>query len=322
MLTALHAAPEAAVARAVGAGELAALAGAPGVLWVDLQGPTEEETQVLSRVFRFHPLAIEDCVAETNHPKADNYGDYVYLVVHGVRPSNERGRIDVEEVDFFLGRSYVVTYHTAAVRAIDEVRRRCTEVQGEMRAADMLLHAMLDRMVDSYVVKMEALDGEVDQLEHRLFRRHIAGRAVLNEIFSVKKEVLQLRRLVSPQREVVNRFARGEFTVVSAAAAPHFRNVYDHVYRVSEMTETFRDVVTSALETYLTVVANRTNEIMKVLTIVSVILMTSSLVAGIYGMNFAALPGKDWPAGFWASLAVMAAAGGVILMIFKKRRWI
>ncbi|MBI2933889.1 MAG: magnesium/cobalt transporter CorA [Planctomycetes bacterium] len=322
MLHALHAAPGEAVARAVDLKDVAGLVNGPGVLWVDLEDPTEEEAAILSSVFRFHPLAIEDCVAETNHAKVDDYGDYVYLVVHGVKRPDQRGPLDTEEVDFFLGRAVVVTYHTVPVKVIEEVRRRCLEVPNAMRAADFLVHAILDRLVDSYVTKMEALDAEIDALEQRLFRRNLVGRAVLNEIFALKKEVLQLKRVVNPQREVMNRFARREFGVVSVEAAPHFRDVFDHVYRVSEMVESFRDVVTSAMETYLTVVANRTNEVMKVLTVLSAVLMSASLLAGIYGMNFTVLPGKDWPGGFWASIGLMAAVSGVMVAYFRTRRWI
>lgn len=293
-----------------------------GVLWVDLEDPTDEEARILADVFQFHPLAIEDCVTETNHPKVDGYGDYIYLVVHAVQPEHERGRLKTSEVDFFLGRNYLVTYHATPVRAIEETRRRVAEIPGSMSAADLLLHSLLDRIVDSYVVKMEALDGEVTALEARLFRRHLHGRTILNEIFSLKKEVLQLKRFASPQREVLARLARAEFAVVSSAAALHFRDVFDHLYRVSEMVESFRDVVTSALETYLTVVANRTNEIMKVLTVASVILMSVSLVAGIYGMNFTELPFRDAPWGFWGSVGFMGATAAVLLLIFRKQRWL
>lgn len=319
---ALHASAPGEPAREVPADGVEALLGQGGFLWVDFQDPTEAETSLLSGIFRFHPLAIEDCVSETNHPKVDDYGEYVYLVVHGVRPTSDRGRLATEEVDFFLGRNYVVTYHPVAVRAIEEVRRRCREVPGSCRSADMVLHAILDRLVDSYVDRIEALEGEVETLERLLFRNAQGGRAALSEIFSLKKEVLQLKRIVNPQREVLNRFARGEFAVVSAQAAPHFRDVFDHVYRVSEMLESFRDVVTSALETYLTVVANRTNEVMKVLTVVATILMTVSFIAGVYGMNFETLPGKELPWGFWACLGVMATSAAAMFTVFRKQRWI
>ncbi len=304
-------------------GEIEVLVTTDGLLWVDLLQPTDEEAAILSRIFKFHALAIEDCVHETNHPKVDNYGDYVYLVVHGVKSaSGARGKVDTEEIDFFLGKNYLVTYRNASSKTIDEVRRRFLEVPGAWRHPDFLLHALLDRMVDTFVDKMAALDAEVDTLEQRLFRRHLPGRTVLAEIFSLKKEVLQLKRLVNPQREVLNRFARGEFAIVSPAAQPHFRDVFDHVYRVSEIVESFRDVVTSALETYLTVVANRTNEVMKVLTVLSAVLMTASLVAGIYGMNFTVLPGKDLAWGFWYTLIAMVAASGALVFYFKRQRWI
>ncbi len=322
MIHAEHAVPGAA-SRAVAVGDIERMLAEPGVLWVDLQDPTEEETKILSHVFKFHPLAIEDCVSEANHAKVDDYRDYVYLVAHALKPAAKDGKLGVEEVDCFLGKRYVVTYHKDAVRAIDDTRRRCGEIPGAARSADMIVHEVMDRMVDTFVRHIEELDLRVDELEHRLFRRaHLVPRSVINDIFALKKEVLQIKRLVNPLREVMTRFSRGEFAVVGDEAKPHFRDVYDHVYRVADLVESFRDVVTSALETYLTVVANRTNEVMKVLTIFSVILMTASLVAGIYGMNFTVLPGKDWAAGFWASLGLMGLLAGVTLLLFRKRKWI
>jgi magnesium transporter len=166
---------------------------------------------------------------------------------------------------------------------------------------------------------METLDDEIDGLEDRLFKH--ASRPALREIFSLKKDVLKLRRVVNPQREVLNRLARSEHKAVSKEETIYFRDVYDHLYRVSEMLESFRDVLSGALEVYLTVVANRTNEVMKVLTVFSIIIMSASFVAGLYGMNVP-IPGGASPKMFWILLGLMAALSLVLLVFFKRRRWI
>jgi magnesium transporter len=296
-----------------------------GALWVDLESPSDDERGILERVFGFHKLAIENCFAQSNHPRIDDYGDYFYLVVHGVaamRGSTVSGepRLRLKEIDVFLGQHLLVTYHAGVESAIESVRKKCSEVGQLMaRGPDRVLAEILDLVAEEYVEIMERLDAEIDTLEDRLFKH--ASRPALREIFSLKKDVLHLRRVVNPQREVLNRLARADHKAVSKDDNVYFRDVYDHIYRVSEMLESFRDVLASALEVYLTVVANRTNEVMKVLTTFSIVLMTGALIAGLYGMNVD-LPGGKSPAMFYVLVGVMVALSVGLLVFFRKRRWI
>jgi magnesium transporter len=296
-----------------------------GALWVDLESPSDEERGILERVFAFHKLAIENCFAQSNHPRIDDYGDYYYLVVHGVaamRGSTIPGepRLRLKEIDIFLGPHVLLTYHAGVESAIESVRKKCGEVGHLMaRGPDRVLAEILDLVAEEYVEIMERLDMEIDTLEDRLFKH--ASRPALREIFSLKKDVLHLRRVVNPQREVLNRLARADHKAVSKDDNFYFRDVYDHIYRVSEMLESFRDVLSSSLEVYLTVVANRTNEVMKVLTTFSIVLMTGALIAGVYGMNVP-LPGHDSKATLWVLLGAMAALSAALLIFFRKRRWI
>jgi magnesium transporter len=296
-----------------------------GCLWVDLESPTDEERAILDRVFGFHKLAIENCFAQSNHPRIDDYGEYFYLVVHGVSATGAgtlqgKARVGLQEIDLFLGEHVLVTYHAGANRSMDAVRKKCMEVDRLMgRGPDRVLAEVLDLIAEEYVAVMEKLDAEIDTLEDRLFRH--ASRPALREIFSLKKDVLHLRRVVNPQREVLNRLARTDHKAVSKEEAVYFRDVYDHIYRVSEMLESFRDVLSSAMEVYLTVVSNRTNDVVKVLTVFSIILMTGALLAGIYGMNVP-LPGQQSKAAVYVLMGVMAALTGGLLIFFRKRKWI
>ena len=296
-----------------------------GALWVDLESPSDEERGILERVFAFHKLAIENCFAQSNHPRIDDYGDYYYLVVHGVAAMRgstvtEGPRVRLKEVDIFLGERVLITYHAGVESAIEAVRKKCAEVDRLMaRGPDRVLAEILDHVAEEYVDLMEALDSEIDTLEDRLFKH--ASRPALREIFSLKKDVLHLRRVVNPQREVLNRLARSEHKAVSREETVYFRDVYDHIYRVSEMLESFRDVLTGAMEVYLTVVSNRINEVMKVLTVFSIILMTSSFIAGLYGMNVP-MPGGDSKLSFWILLGAMGALSAALLTIFRSRKWI
>jgi magnesium transporter len=299
-----------------------------GCLWVDLEAPSDEERGILERVFGFHRLAVENCLASSNHPRIDDYGDYLYMVFHGVVAAKGGvltggSRVGLVEVDVFLGPRFLLTYHAGTQSAIAAVRRKCQEVQDAMkRGPDRLLAELLDHMADEYVDLMEQLDEEIDTVEDRLFKH--APRPALREIFSLKKDVLHLRRVLNPQREVLNRLARSESKVVSKEETIYFRDVYDHIYRVSEMLESFRDVLTGAMEVYLTVVSNRTNEIMKVLTVFSIVLMSASLLAGLYGMNvpLPGAPGEGSRAAFYALLGIMVGAAGALFLFFRKRRWI
>ncbi len=296
-----------------------------GCLWVDLESPSDAERGILERVFAYHRLAIENCLLQSNHPRIDDYGDYFYLVVHGVTTTGAgtlqgEARVRLQEIDAFLGEHVLVTYHASANGAMDGVRKKCSEVERLMgRGPDRVLAEILDHVAEEFMGVMEQLDSEIDTLEDRLFRH--ASKPALREIFSLKKDVLHLRRVVTPQREVLNRLARAEHKAVSKEESIYFRDVYDHIYRVSEMLESFRDVLSSSLEVYLTVVANRTNEVMKVLTVFSIILMSASFLAGLYGMNVH-LPGQESKASFYILLVVMAVFSGVLLYFFRKRRWI
>lgn len=301
------------------------LASGEGMLWVDLEAPSDAERGILDRVFKFHKLAIENAVTLSNHPRIEDYGDYLYLVVHGVTSTGSGGlsgesRVKMHEIDMFLGQRYLITYHAGADRSIEAVRKKCSQVDLLLsRGPDRVLAEILDYLAEEYVGVIEKLDDEIDGLEDRLFKH--ASRPALREIFSLKKDVLHLRRVVNPQREVLNRLARSDHKSVSKEETIYFRDVYDHLYRVSEMLESFRDVLAGALEVYLTVVANRTNDVMKVLTVFSIIIMSASFLAGLYGMNVP-VPGGGSKASFWLLLLGMASLSLVLLLFFRRRRWI
>jgi magnesium transporter len=293
-----------------------------GLVWVDLDHPTEEDYRLLTNVFHFHPLAIEDCRGDLLLPKIDEYPDYLYLVVHAVVAVDlSTDAFRTEEVDLFVNRRYVVTHHKETRRSIEEVRERCRkrpELLG--RGSDFLLHDLLDAIAEHYQPVLEQLEAEIDRAEERLFTQ--PTREMLNDILALKRDVLHLRRMIGPEKEVVNRLTRREFALVSDAAVPFFRDVYDQLYRVHDLTEQYRDVLTGMLEGYLSVVSNRLNEVMKVLTVVSTTILPLSLIASIYGMNFKHMPELDQPWGYPAALGLMAAVGGGMVWWFRRKKWI
>lgn len=294
---------------------------APGFVWIDFDDPTPEETALLSAPLNFHPLAVDDALHQSHFPKADDYGDYVYMVLHGaaaVAVGKERFR--TIEIDFFLGRNFLVTHHTDPSRSINEVRELFMKAGDRFPNVVRLLHAILDLQVTRYLEVVEAFDKELEDLEEKVFKDPTP--AILARIFALRKDLLHFRRTINPQREVLHRLSRNEFKVIPPDHAMFFRDIYDHAFRVSEIVDSFRETLTGALEGYLSVTSHRLNEIMKILTLVSVIILPMSLVAGIYGMNFQHTPEFGWRYGYAFGLGLIALVGFGFYVFFRGKRWL
>ena len=290
-------------------------------VWVDLESPTEEESQILSSLFNFHPLAIEDCIAESQLPKLDDFGDYLFLVLHGARRGDVSGTFKTVELNFFLGKRYLVTYHQQLSRSINRTKERCLKNSLAMsRGMDFLLHEILDGTVDNYFPILDDFDEVVNELEHEV--AHNPNKDILNRIFSLKRDGMHLRRVTSPQREILNRLSRDPFAVINKRTAIYFRDVYDHLVRISDLAESYKDLTTGLLEAHFSVVSNRLNEILKVLTMFTVVMMPLTVITGIYGMNFTYLPELNWPYGYPMAIGLMVVVVLVILGFFRWKKWI
>ena len=291
-------------------------------IWVDLSDPTPEEARVLRDVFRFHDLAIEDAMSETHHPKVDSYGDYLYLVLHGIDFRASEHCFKTQDVDFFLGEQFLVTVHPGHSRTIAEMRGICvrnSRALGEGPVA--LLHRIIDAMVDHYRPEIDELSDRLDQLETEIFER--PNPKLAKDILDFKSDVSSLRRVVLPQRDAVGRLARREFPIISEPLSYRYRDVHDHLVRLVDEAMFFQDRVTSLLDAHLSMVSNQLNGVMKVLTIIATIFMPLTVLTGLYGMNVVLprMPGGD-PAQFWWVVVLMLALGGGMLVFFRKQRWI
>lgn len=258
-----------------------------GLLWIDLSGePAEMCEPILRDLFGFHPLAVDDALAESHHPKIDDWGSYLYLVLHGVLFDAEDDRqVRTLELDVFLGRSYVITHHSEPIAAIERVWTLCQRDERHIRrGADHLLYLVADELVADYMPVVEQLDDALDHLEDELFDR--PGKTVPEQIFQLKRGLLHLRRVIAPQREVLNKLARGDFPLILDDDRVFFRDVYDHLVRLYDITESLRDMVGGVLDTHLSVVNNRMNDVMKTLTIITTLFMPLSFLTGFFGMNF------------------------------------
>jgi magnesium transporter len=303
------------------------------MLWVDLidgaeKGTDPEIAQVLSQVFKFHPLSIEDALEETSTPRLDDWGHYLYVVLHGVHYSADDEQLHTHELDIFIGKDYIVTHRWEKIAAVEHVKGNVLRDQRHtQRGPDYVLYELCDQLAADYMPVLESLDGELDDLEGAVFdARRIRGRLPTAQIFRIKRKVLALRRILSPQREVINKLARDPHPAIDPKEQIYFRDAYDHFVRLHELTENMRDVTAGTLDTYLSVAANRTNDVMKALTLVTVIFAPLSFITGFWGMNFFGASyeldlGVPRALLFVLMLLSIAAVPVGLLLLFKKRGW-
>lgn len=291
-------------------------------VWVDLDRPTPEDARVLTDVFHFHDLAVEDAMSEMHHPKVESYGDYLYLILHGIDFSAKEHCFRTRDIDFFLGPNYLVTVHPGVSRSIGKVSdlcRRNDRVLGE--GAGDLLYRIVDTMVDNYRPEVEELSDRLDTLEKEVFDR--PDPKMVRDILEFKRDVASLRQVVLPQRDSVGRLARREFPLINEALSYRFRDVHDHLVRMADEAMFFQDRVTSILDAHLSTVSNQLNAVMKVLTIIATLFMPLTFITGMYGMN---VPLPHFPGGadaqFWWVMGIMLSMSGAMLWYFRRRRWI
>ncbi len=307
-------------ATSIDRGWLNAASGA--MLWVDLAEPSIPESLLLSETFAFHPLSVEDAMSARQYPKAEAYDGYLYVILHGIESKLAEHCFATHDVDFFVGPNYLVTVHDGDSRSIADLRDHATrnpKILGEGPVA--LFHRIVDTMVDHYRPEIDKLEDRLDALEEEIFK---AGEPKLvRDILDEKRQVASLRRIVIPQRDVIARLARRDFVDVSTEMSFRFRDVYDHLVRVSDDALMFQDRITGMLDAHLSNVSFRLNEVMKVLTLVTVLFMPPAVIAGLWGMNVPLphLPGGD-AAQFWWVLGLIVGVSIGMLAFFRVRRWI
>jgi magnesium transporter len=298
-------------------------------LWVDLESPTPEETKyVLEEVFHFHPLSIEDCVTVSPSPKVEEYAPkeedkftpYLFMVIHAVDYSRKDGLFATSELNFFLGKNYLVTYHDGPLRSVAATEDMCVKATVHIaRAPDRVAHTLLDSIVENYKPALDEFSLEIAELEQEALQT--PSTETLNKLLRVKKEVLHLRQIIGPQREVLARFARGEFKLIRAHLVPYYRDVYDALFHISEMAQGYTDSLTGILQVYLNMSSNQTGEVVKLLTMITVITTPLMMVGTWYGMNFHDMPELTWRHGYWVALSVTTISTVATYWYFKRKRW-
>ena len=293
-----------------------------GLLWVDISDNTEEDGEFLARVFGFHPLAIEDCLSKQIHPpKIDDFGSYIFMIVHGVNYTVQSDIVETTELAIFAGPNFVVSSHDVPLYSIQSVAR-LVESDGRpmRRGADFLAYALLDALVDNVMPTVDAMSDVTEDIEEEVIEN--PQQSTLEAILKLKRSIMRLHRVMAPQSEVMNRLSRSEFSIIGEEAGIFYRDVYDHIVRIEDLGQTIRDRADNALATHLSSVANRQNETMRILSIVATIFLPLGLLAGIYGMNFEHIPELGWHWGYFAVIGFIGAAIVTILWFLWVRSWI
>lgn len=298
------------------------LDGGEGLLWVDFEGVTEDDAGILSNVFGFHPLAVADCVSTNIHPpKIDDFDSYLFVIVHGINYHIESEALETAELTLFLGTNYVVTSHDVPMKSISSVVEQVRRDGRPMRrGADFLAHDIIDLLVDNIMPAIDEMDEQSIAIEAEALEE--PRRGTLVSIMQLKRDILALTRIILPQREIVNSLSRGEYDLIGERARIYYRNIYDHLVRIEMLTMDLRDILESALNTYLSSVSNRMNEVMKMLTLIATIFIPLTFIAGVYGMNFINMPELEWRYGYFSILIVMAVIGISLVVYFRRRRWL
>jgi magnesium transporter len=299
--------------------DLPALLGrADRVLWVDLASPSREETAILTDVFHFHPLAVEDCTAPRQNPKVEDFKDYLFLLTHGVHPDASVREFKTRPLSLFVGRTYLVSFHREPSRSIQhamESARHNPKVMSD--GPDSILYNVLDYQVDQYLPVLANFEKKIDDIEGRIFTA--PTEAVLGEVMGFKKALMRLRRISGHQRDTLLRLVRREFAVIDEKAIFGLRDVADHLVRITDLSDTYREQVSDALAAHLSIVSNRTNEIMRVLTVIATVFIPLTFIVGVYGMNFDHMPELHWRYGYLTVWIVMILVVAAMSWYFRRR---
>ena len=292
------------------------------LIWVNLFAPTpEESTAILEDVFSFHPLAIEDCLSVSRYPKIEDYEDYLFLVMHAVAFSKE-DQFRTTELDFFIGKSFLVTHHSEPLATVTSTIERIQKNPSLItRGMDRLAHFLLDTMVDAYQPVLNDLTGEIGGLEDTVFLRHDPEPTVIREFRGRKKELSDLLQIVRPQRDVVNRLARGEFKLIRPILLPYFRDLLGNLNRIETTASTLSDQLYMTLDVFLNKASYETNEIIKVLTLLTALTTPTLLIGTWYGMNLK-MPEYQMEYAYPIAIVIDVVATFFMVLWLRRKRWL
>jgi magnesium transporter len=295
----------------------------PTVTWINIDGLHKLEImEKIGEHFDIHPLVLEDIVNTGQRPKMEDFVDYIFVTLKMLHYYKGGKETKIEQVSIIFGSNFVISFQESQGDVFDPIRERIRTGKGRIRkmGADYLAYALMDAVVDNYFTILERLGEGIEDMEEELVVNPTPE--TLQAIHHLKREMIFLRKSVWPLREVINRLERWESSLIKKATSIYLRDLYDHTIQVIDSIETFRDILSGMLDIYLSSVSNRMNEVMKVLTIIATIFIPLTLVAGIYGMNFKFMPELEMPLGYPLVLLTMLCIGALMIVYFRKKRWL
>ncbi|MFX1241934.1 MAG: magnesium/cobalt transporter CorA [Promethearchaeota archaeon] len=295
----------------------------PSVRWIDVYGLAEEKViEEIGRQFDLHPLVLEDILNQNQRPKLEDYGNFIFAVLNKLVWNKEQEDIEFEQISLILGESFVISFQERDTNLFDPIYERIQVPKGRVRfmGADYLFYVLIDIIIDDYFVILEKVGEDIENIEDLLIKN--PEPKTLQLIYQLKRSSIEIRKSIWPIREIINKLQREQSHLIKVDLQIYLRDIYDHVFRISDLLENYRDIIFGMLDMYLSSVSNRMNDIMKVLTIISTIFIPISFLAGFYGMNFIYMPEFSSPIAYPILIIVMVAISLIMLYFFKRKRWI
>lgn len=294
------------------------------VTWININGLNRiEDIEKVGLHYNIHPLTLEDIVNTSQRPKIEEFENYMFIVFKMLLIKND-DELYFEHISLIIGEDYVLTFQEADGDVFDDLRERLSSAKGRIRSqgSDYLMYTLLDAVVDNYFTVIEAFGDRVEELESSLFQAHSVDDSTPGQIQQLKRDILKIRRSIYPLREVVNRMEKTDCSFIKEITHSYLRDLYDHVIQVNESVDLYREMIWSLMDMYMTIISNKMNEIMKVLTIIATIFIPLTFIAGIYGMNFSNMPELQSKNGYFILLGVMFILFIFMLIYFRRKRWL
>jgi len=293
------------------------------LLWLDVSDIDDSDIDLLTNIFNLHPLTVEDFIMPSARPKLEEFPDYLFVVIFSMQSANNhhQGKVHMTEIDCCLGINFLITFHSEPSSTIFTCQERVKKQSPTiMHGADMLLHSILDSCIDNYFPIINEFDNTVDEMSEELFKT--PSQETLKKIYYLKNDIMSLRRTIGPQADVVSLLSRETYRFIRQSSILYFRNIYDNMVRFNDTVGMLRDIISGAMEVYVSIISNRLNEIMKTLTVIATIMMPLTLIASIYGMNFKHMPELEHRFGYPAVILIMTIITVIMLIYFRRRKWL
>ena len=293
------------------------------IRWIDVYGLTDVKViEEIGHQFSLHPLVLEDVLSPNQRPKLEDYGNYIFVVIKKLIWIQEEDKFDYEQISLVLGENFVISFQERDTKLFNPIYDRIQVPKGRVRVmyADYLFYVLIDIIVDNYFIVLEKVGEDIENMEDILIKNPVPE--TLQLIYKLKRSSIELRKSIWPIREVINKLQREQSNLIRDELQIYLRDIYDHIFRISDLLENYRDIIFGMLDMYLSSVSNRMNDIMKVLTIISTIFIPISFLAGFYGMNFRYMPELTQPLAYPILIIIMSSIALIMVYFFKRKRWL